>query len=240
MSQTALETAVETPVESTAPVEAPAAPATPEPAPAPVEGQQPNTNVETQVDWREAFPPEHRELLSQFDKMEDAIAAIQRGKDYKPAEKIDDFSLTFPEGIDIPVENQQAFKQLGIDARLTPEQLQKVADWQIQTATEAWNRSHDEGLTALKQLWGPKYQSNSVIANNALVALDRKMGGRLSPLLTDNTSLNDPVIIEALYHIGTAISEDTLSGATAGSVGDEAMTEREFLRKVVFNNKIEE
>ena len=245
MSQTVIESAAATTATDTTPSSAPVVETTPAAAPAaaPVldAAAAPNPDTATQVDWREAFPPEKRELLSQFESMDDVVKAIERGKGYNPIQKPEDASLKFPEGIDIPAENQQAFKQMGVDLGLTGEQLQGVADYQIRMAQAAWDQSYNAGMSALKQLWGAKYQENAAIANKALVMLDRKMGGRLAPVLTDNSALNDPIVIEALHIIGTSLSEDTLAGASAGAIADDkVLSDEEYMRQVVFSNNIEE
>ena len=60
-----------------------------------------------------------------------------------------------------------------------------------------------------------------------MVALDKRMGGRLSETMAFNGMNNNPVLVEAFHAIGTLISTDALSGGRAAPAPDKAETAEE-------------
>lgn len=157
---------------------------------------------------------------------EDAAKATKDAKDKGDKdkagapEKYEDFKP--PEGIqfdpEIVTEAQGVFKELG----LSQEKAQKLVDLQGKMMTKAasaqtkvwddltggWAKS----LLVDKEFGGVKYEENRATANKVIA----KFGGKETPALVEaltTTKMGDhPELFRLLFRIGTAMSEDKLSG----------------------------
>ena len=85
------------------------------------------------ADWRAGLPEGWGEKLKDVGSAEEALKALERGLGYRPAEKVEDIALKYPDSfkgqIDQGVEN--GFRQFCVDNGITQDQAQKLLDWQL-------------------------------------------------------------------------------------------------------------
>lgn len=166
----------------------------------------------TDTDWRVGLPDAWREELKDTQNIEDALAALKRGLGYTPPGGIDDVKLSLPDGVQVDDDVNKAFRELCVDKGITTEQAQALVDWQLAANKEILDSLIADGQKKLKESWGSRTTENTATAMNAVMTLDKKMGGKLSEALAVRGLHNDPAIVEAFYEVGTMISGDTLSG----------------------------
>lgn len=190
-----------------------------------------------QAHWSEAMPEDWRETLSAFESADAARDALKRGNDYKPVSTPEDVGLAYPDGMNVDQAQADRFRSLAVEIGLTPEQGQRLLDWQLKEGADAYAAMKASAEKTLRDQWGANYERNGKQALTALTALDRRMGGRLAPEFELSGGADNPVLIEALYTIGTLIGEDTLSGASASASGSNKEISTEDYMKEVFENK---
>lgn len=195
---------------------------TPEPTPAP--GGQPAPQPEPQptpADWKARLPEGWAGKLGECASAEDALAALERGLGYSPALKPEDVSLKYPEGLQVDEGVSNSFKQFCVDKGITPTQAQALLDWQLTANKEINAAVMAQGQAELQKTWGSRFEENRATALKAVVALDKRMGGRLAEAMAFGGQNNNPVMVEAFYHIGQLMSEDALSGGNPAAPADQ-------------------
>ena len=186
--------------------------------------------------WYDGFG-DLSETFKTFTSKEEMLSVLERGKGYIPATDAKQIQLEFPEGIVVEEASMDAYKKFCVENGLTPAQAKALSQWQVNQILQNTQKIQEEGKQALKALWGSNYDKNVGKSLETLATLDRRMGGRLSVELNRNGGANNPVIVEALHVIGSLISEDSLSGASAAPGKEEPMSTKEFLQKEVFGGK---
>ncbi len=201
-------------------LEAPAAGASTEPAQTGAASNTPNTAppAAQSAHWSASMPEALQELGQGFASIDEAKAALARGKDYQPAAKIEDIVLTLPEGTRVNQDAQNSFKQFCVENGITAKQAQSLATWQMQVDAEATTAYRAAGEQQLRTEWGMHYDENVQQALVALTRIDRKMGGMLAPELKATGMDNNPAMIRALHTIAGMMAEDTVSNTGAYSV----------------------
>ena len=178
-------------------------------------------------DWRSSLPAAWADKLKDVAGEEDAVKALERGLSYTPALKPEDVELKYPEGMQVDEGVRDNFRQFCVDKAITPAQAQSLLDWQLAANKEITDAVMAKGKAELQKLWGSRFEENSAKALKAVVALDKRMGGRLSETMAFNGMNNNPVLVEAFHAIGTLISTDALSGGRAAPAPDKAETAEE-------------
>lgn len=201
------------------------------------QGQQ-VADAGAQAHWSESMPEAWREVLKGFENPEAAQKALERGAAYQPASKPEDVALTYPDGMEPDKAQADRFRALAVETGLTPKQCQALLDWQLKESADAYAAAKASGEKALRDAWGNSYEANGMKAMQALTALDRRMNGELAPAIASIGGADNPVIIKALYTIGTLIGEDTLAGASAAaSAPNKEMSTEDFYAQEVFGKK---
>lgn len=167
-------------------------------------------------DWRAALPRDWGDRLRGVQSAEEALRALERGLDYRPAERAEDIRLTYPESFRGRVDRgvEDGFRQFCVDNGITPAQAQKLLDWQLGADREITDKIIADGARELRSEWGSRFEENRASALRAFTALDRRMGGRLSASIEGRDMANSPVFVRAFHEIGKLLSEDTLSGGS--------------------------
>lgn len=178
-------------------------------------------------DWRSGLPAAWADKLKDIAGEEDAIKALERGLSYTPALKPEDVELKYPDGIQLDEGVRDNFRQFCVDKGITPTQAQALLDWQLAANKEITDAVMAKGKAELQKLWGSRFEENSAKALKAVVALDKRMNGRLSETLAFSGLNNNPVLVEAFHNIGTLISADALSGGKAAPAPDKTETAEE-------------
>ncbi len=176
--------------------------------------------------WSSSLPEALRDLAKDFGTAEEAKAALERGKGYTPATKVEDITITFAQDVQVNQAEQDSFKKLCVEKGITPSQAQDLATWQLDSQRTAMAAHKVQSENTLRAEWGQNYEANTGIALRALTNLDRKMGGTLAPTLRASNMHNDATFIRALYTVGTMLQEDTLNG-TEGSAPQNTETAKQ-------------
>lgn len=151
----------------------------------------------------------------------------------------EDYAITLPDSLPEEARDMALvgrFKQFCADSGLSPEQAQKAVNFYLGEQDSATQGMHEQCETQLRTLWRDRYPERLAKARQACVAFDKRMGGRLMPLLNAGLG-NHPVVAEFMAEVGATMGEDSFGGAKGGEAPNEAMSTEEFLRKVVFKNK---
>lgn len=137
--------------------------------------------------------------------------------------------LTLPEGFDCAPESWDAFKNLAREINLTPEQAQKLVEYEASLAGRATKDAADEKRRTLERwadetraLYGAKLEE---AISYALRAADTFGGPDLRALLEDTGLGNHPVIIRTLSGVGKSISEDSFCGGKPSAPKDKTFAE---------------
>ena len=174
------------------------------------------------ADWREGLPEGWGEKLKDVGSAEEALKALERGLGYRPAEKVEDIALKYPDSfkgqIDQGVEN--GFRQFCVDNGITQDQAQKLLDWQLGANKEITDKIIADGVNELRSEWGSRFEENKATALKAFTALDKRMGGRLATSIEGRDMANSPVFVRAFHEIGKLLSEDVLSGGSGTAPSD--------------------
>ena len=174
------------------------------------------------ADWREGLPEGWGEKLKDVGSAEEALKALERGLGYRPAEKVEDIALKYPDSfkgqIDQGVEN--GFRQFCVDNGITQDQAQKLLDWQLGANKEITDKIIADGVKELRSEWGSRFDENKATALKAFTALDKRMGGRLATSIEGRDMANNPVFVRAFHEIGKLLSEDVLSGGSGTAPSD--------------------
>lgn len=178
-------------------------------------------------DWRSGLPAAWADKLKDVAGEEDAVKALERGLSYTPALKPEDVELKYPDGMQVDEGVRDNFRQFCVDKGITPTQAQALLDWQLAANKEITDAVMARGKAELQKLWGSRFEENSAKALKAVVALDKRMDGRLSEALAFSGMNNNPVLVEAFHNIGTLISPDALSGGKAAPAPDKPETAEE-------------
>ena len=151
----------------------------------------------------------------------------------EPTEKVQDqFSyeeVTWPEDISFDPAQTEAFKTLAHELKLSAEQVQKLVDFETQTARQNATQEADEKRQTLaawaqqtKTLYGAHLEEEIAYA---LRAADTFGGPDFRALLEDTGLGNHPVMIRTLIGIGRSISEDFCPGGKPSAPQDKTFAE---------------
>ena len=174
---------------------------------------------DTPADWRTGLPDGWADKLKDVQTSEDALKALERGLGYKPAEKLEDITLKYPDSFKGSVDEgvERNFKKFCVSNGITATQAQKLLEWQLGANKEILDKIVADGTKTLKETWGSRFEENRATALKAFTALDKRLGGELANSVAGRNMANDPVFVRAFHEIGKLISEDTLAGGGAGS-----------------------
>lgn len=220
------------------PTPAPTPTPAPEPTPAPVNEPTPSATATPPEPapqaWYSGLPQEMHSQLAQFKTADDLMAVLNRGVQFAPAASVDEYKFKVPDGVALNQAQHDSFKALCHKEGIPVAMAQKLLDWEIEYNNAGIKAALEYGEQELTKVWGADKDKNKEKALQVITMLDRKMGGRLAPTLDRDVLLMNPSWVEALYMIGTVISEDSLGGATATS-GTEIETPEQTYKKLFAN-----
>ncbi len=130
----------------------------------------------------------------------------------------------------------ERFKSFCASSGLSPQQAQQAVDFYMSEQANALNGITEQCEMVLRSHWKEQFNTRLSHAKQACVAFDRRMQGRLMPLINAGLGSN-PVFGELMALVGEGLSEDSFGHSRRGPVHDEAMSTEEFLRTVVFKGK---
>ena len=158
----------------------------------------------------------------------------------EPADPIVDYSELV-----VPEEFANELAELGVVDRfkdfcaqtgLSAEQAQKAMDFYAHEQVSAMGQAGELCEMSLRSHWKEQFSQKIYAAKQACAAFDKRMNGRLMPLVEAGLG-NNPVFGELMAEIGSALSEDSFVASHGAPAQDKAMSTEDFLRKVVFNNQ---
>lgn len=178
-----------------------------------------------------AAPAEGGEKEESLLGEEPEVSKDEQPPSEKPVEK--DIEVKFPEGVKPDEEMLKEFLPLAKELKLDSKSAQRVADLGIkmmqknQTAMmEAFQKQRADWAKEVrtdKELGGPNFDKTVKLARDTM----KKFGGaELSKQLVDLGLDNNPQLVRFFANVGKALSEDTVSGASAGA-GRSAVSEEE-------------
>lgn len=147
------------------------------------------------------------------------------------APQYDEYELSLAENVDQGL--KQRFICHCIEHAIPKEHAQVLIDFLQEEQESILDNASTYSQNVLKELWGSRYIANMNRAKHALLAIDRKMDGRLVEFFEEGYG-NHPVLIEMLSIIGSQMEEDSIAMPAKGFNTDKAMSTEEFLTKVVF------
>ncbi len=137
--------------------------------------------------------------------------------------------VVWPEDISFQPAQVEAFKNLAGELKLSAEQVQKLVDFETQSARENAAKIADEKrqtLTAWAQQTKALYGANlEKEISFALCAANTFGGPEFRALLEDTGLGNHPVMIRTLVGIGRCISEDACPGGQPAAPQDKTFAE---------------
>lgn len=183
------------------------------------QGAEQSGGEQEQTAWFSGLPEETHESLKGFEKAEDAVAAMKRGKDYFPLTEAP--TLDIPDWMNPGEAGMTSFNTFLVDNGFTQQQAQALIKYQADALTEAQKVALDEGNTALENRWGANMEKNRGVAMKALTALDRRMEGRASESLKAMGLTERAETVEFLYEVGKLVGEHTLGSGSEGAAPDK-------------------
>ncbi len=151
----------------------------------------------------------------------------------------EEYTIVLPEnapGDPVDTAVLDRFKCFCSSSGLTAEQAQRAVDFYMAEQGHALTGMHEQCEMILRSQWNERYAERMAMARGACMSLDRRMGGRLMPLVRAGLG-SHPVFGELMALVGESMTEDSFSHSGAGSAPDEAMSTEEFLRTVVFKGR---
>ena len=149
------------------------------------------------------------------------------------------YDAVLPEGF--PAEHvDQAllgrFKQFCGSAGLSPEQAAKAVSFYLTEQNGLAEQMQERCEADLRAKWGSRYDEQLSKARRACFALDKRMGGRLMPLVNAGLG-NHPAFGELMALLGRDMAEDSIGTASGAAAPKAPMSTEEYLRRVVFKNR---
>ena len=137
--------------------------------------------------------------------------------------------LTWPEDISFQPERVHAFKTLAGELKLSSEQVQRLVDFETQSAREnlAQNEKEKRDIIAgwaqqTKAIYGARLEEEIAFA---LRAANTFGGPEFRALLEDTGLGNHPIMLRTLVGIGRCISEDACPGGQPAAPQDKTFTQ---------------
>ena len=149
------------------------------------------------------------------------------------------YDAVLPEGF--PAEHvDQAllgrFKQFCGNAGLSPEQAAKAVGFYMTEQNGLAEQMQERCEADLRAKWGSRYDEQLSKAKRTCFALDKRMGGRLMPLVNAGLG-NHPAFGELMALLGRDMAEDSIGTAPGAAAPKAPMSTEEYLRRVVFKNR---
>jgi hypothetical protein len=177
--------------------------------------------------WYSGLPETTHEKLKDFKSPDDAISAMEAGKQFVQAKSIDDYKFELGEDVEVAPQ-VVGFKKFCLEEKIAPSQAQKLLGFQEKILADANEVARVEGETALRKEWGNGFDNNIKKAFSALAAIDRNLGGtQLSAELKRIGGGNNPAVIKALLFVADKIGEDSLGAGGPGGAPEKSMTTEE-------------
>ena len=191
----------------------------------PVDGTPPASVA----DWTTALPEGMRKVFDGVQTPEEAARIIERGKSYNPAEKPEDITLQWGDGVQVHAGLEAEYKQFCVAEGVTPAQAQKLIAFEQAINAKMIAEQQAAGEAQLVAQFGNELPKVKQKALEAFTALDRQMAGRLSASHGGQEIANNALMIEALYHMSAATSEERIgNGSAAPGAATPKTTEERY------------
>ena len=82
----------------------------------------------------------------------------------------------------------------------SPDQAQKLLDWQLGANKEITDKIIADGVKELRSEWGSRFEENKATALKAFTALDKRMGGRLATSIEGRDMAQQPLMFVRAFH----------------------------------------
>jgi hypothetical protein len=128
------------------------------------------------------------------------------------------------------------FKQFCGSAGLNPEQAAKAVSFYMTEQNGLAEQMQERCEADLRTRWGSRYDEQLSKARRTCFALDKRMGGRLMPLVSAGLG-NHPAFGELMALLGRDMAEDSIGVAPGAAIPKAPMSTEEYLRRVVFKNR---
>ena len=145
--------------------------------------------------------------------------------------RYEEYNITLHDEVDLGF--KQRFIYLCIENSIPEDYAQIFIDFLREEQQTILDDAKKICEKVLRERWGNRYRAQINRAKQAVIALDRKMQGKLIPFFEEGYG-NHPVLIEMLSLIGSTMEEDSIAMPVKGFHADKAMSTEEFLTKVVF------
>jgi len=192
-----------------------------------LEGQDNTGAVESDVSFLDSVTNEDlkgNESLTDFKSADDIAQAYVDLKGSLPQvpDSVDSYEFETPEGVE-PVMDEagmNAFKDLALENKLTPDQYKAVVGFraaEAQAQMKAINEARDNAVNEMKKEWGDDYDANLDKAQKVLSRFEAE--GLLNVESPDEAMKflgNSPLLAKFLVKVADSISEDN-TGDTGGS-----------------------
>ncbi len=185
-------------------------------------------------DWKEQLPEAWRGQMDGVNSLEEALDAMKRGMDYRPAANADDLVSKWPDNVEYDEQVNREFRELGVKIGLTKEQAQALVDFECRSQQEMEDRAIEADIQELRAAWGDSFEANANKAMETMLRIDKLMDNRLSAALGVHGIKGSPVLMEAFANIGRLISEDTISGGSPAA-GKEVTESAEDMFRGMFH-----
>lgn len=149
------------------------------------------------------------------------------------------YDAILPEGFPTEAVDQAMlgrFKQFCGSAGLSAEQAAKAVSFYLAEQDGVSEHMLERCEAELRNRWGGRYDERMAGARRTCFALDKRMGGRLMPLVHAGLG-NHPAFGELMALVGQSMGEDSFGFAPGAAAPQGPMSTEEFLRKVVFKNR---
>lgn len=132
----------------------------------------------------------------------------------------------------LDAEGLKAFQGVAHKAGLNPKQFTQLTTWylndisaKLKAYDDQLEQDKNEAATALRQKWGPNYETKLALANKII----KQYAGEKAQDFLDKGEGNNPILVELLATIGEHLSEDALGKL---GVAQAAMSVEEAKQKI--------
>ncbi|MGX7950542.1 hypothetical protein [Oleidesulfovibrio alaskensis] len=150
---------------------------------------------------------------------------------------VEEYAITLPQEVPVSGGLLDEFKGFCAEAGLSPAQAQRAADFYVSRLMRETAQGRADCEHVLRsEVFGQNYDERLAGARRALVSLDGRMRGRLTPLVESGWG-NHPAFVEMMAHVGEMLGEDAVGAAMPAGGGSGPMSTEDFLRREVFRTR---
>ncbi len=128
------------------------------------------------------------------------------------------------------------FKQFCAGSGLSSEQAARAVNFYLTEQNGLAEQMQERCEADLRARWGSRYDERLSEARRTCFALDKRMGGRLMPLVGAGLG-NHPAFGELMALVGRSMAEDSFGSAPGAAAPQAPLSTEEYLRQVVFKKR---